>query len=144
MEQMLTNGKTFDIVACLGVFYHTMHHYLILTQMTQFKPKLIIVDSTFTLAKRAIIDVGREKTESRLNSIAQSDDQHWVTIGRPSRSALELMAKSLGYSVQWQPWRVPEDMKQCVRQYFDDPKQKNLKRFTAFLRPITEDRTRTC
>ena len=27
MDQLIAGNKSFDIVSCLGVYYHTMHHY---------------------------------------------------------------------------------------------------------------------
>jgi hypothetical protein len=132
MDRLLAEGKRFDFVTCLGVFYHTIQHYRILMQMVAFRPKVIVVDSEFKLSERAMILVGKDKTGRKNSSIAQQQGQPWVPVGRISRPALELMVDSLGYSVEWNAWDVPQDEREGVADYFD---QRGVQRFTCFLRP---------
>lgn len=133
MDRLLAEGQRFDVVTCLGVFYHTIQHYRILVQMVAFRPKVIVVDSAFHLSKRAVIQVKKDDTGRKENSIAQQEGQAWVPVGRISRPALELMVDSLGYTVEWNAWDVPEEQREPVMDYFDQPRHKL--RFTCFLRP---------
>lgn len=135
MDRLLAEGSRFDVVTCLGVFYHTIQHYRILMQMVAFRPKIIVVDSVFHLANRAMIGVASENTTSHLNSIAQTEGQTEAPIGRISRSAFELMVDTLGYRVEWNDWQVPEEERTAVMSYFNHPRNKHLRRFTCFLRP---------
>jgi hypothetical protein len=45
MDHLIAEKACFDIVACLGVYYHTMEHYRMMLQMASFKPRLIIIAS---------------------------------------------------------------------------------------------------
>jgi Methyltransferase domain len=133
MDRLLAEGEQFDIVSCLGVFYHTMEHYRMLMQMVAFQPKVIVIDSAFHLSKRPIIAVRTEPTDDNRASIAQQRGQARAPVGRISRPALELMAESLDYDVEWNEWEVPEEEREPVMDYFDNIN--NIRRFTCFLRP---------
>lgn len=135
MDRLLAEGEQFDVVTCLGVFYHTIQHYRILMQMLAFRPKVVVVDSIFHLSDRAIITVRNESVTSRGKTIAQKEGQAYAPIGRISRSAIELMVDTLGYTVEWNEWDVPEEAREPVMDYFDHPNYKYLRRFTGFLRP---------
>lgn len=134
MDKLIAAGETFDIVSCLGVYYHTMQHYRMMCQMATFKPKLIIIDSEFSRSADAIIAVGRENPASDLNSIEQFKDQSFVPVGYPSRKALRMMAKSVGYEMQVVKWDVPEEEREPVQDYYD--KWPTRIRHTALLRPF--------
>lgn len=136
MDRMLAAGERFDVVACLGVYYHTMHHYMMLEQMAGFKPKAIVVDNVFSLANRPLITIGKEPTESRLNAIAQQEGQAWVPAGQISRSGFEILVASVGYTVQWINWLVPPGRRGPVKDYFEPIRGYPRQRFTAVLRPV--------
>ena len=134
MDRLIASGERFDLVFCLGVYYHTMHHYRMMQQMTAFKPRLIIIDSVLSLSKRPCIDLLRNRTEAKANAIAEADSQDWIPAGTPSLSAVSLMAKSLGYSEYVVPWQLPPKQRNGVKDYFD--KLKGRRRYTLLLRPI--------
>jgi hypothetical protein len=137
MDRLIAAGETFDIVSCLGVYYHTMQHYRMMCQMAMFKPKLIIIDSEFSRSPDSIIQVGRENPASKLNSIEQFESQNFVPVGYPSRKAVRSMAKSVGYDMSIVKWNVPEDQRVPVQDYYD--MHANRVRLTALLRPISAD-----
>ena len=134
MDRLLAEGKRFDVVTCLGVFYHTIQHYRILMQMVAFRPKVIVVDSVFHRSNRAIISVRLEDTGLDRATIAQHEGQAQAPVGRISRPALELMVETLGYTIEWNEWDVAEEEREPVKDYFDQPGN-DLRRFTCFLRP---------
>lgn len=137
MDRLIAAGETFDIVSCLGVYYHTMQHYRMMCQMAMLKPKLIILDSEFSRSGDAVIAVGRENPDSKMNSTEQFKDQNFVPVGYPSRKAVRMMAKSVGYGMSVVKWNVPEDEREPVRDYYD--KLPTRVRLTALLRPATAD-----
>ena len=118
LDRLIAQGETFDVVACFGVYYHTMQHYRMLLQMVALKPKLIIVDSIFSRATEPLIVVAREPTDNKRNTIAQVDNQRVAPIGRVSRPAMRIMAASVGYSMQQIPWKVPQKQRKPVADYF--------------------------
>jgi hypothetical protein len=134
MDRLLAVGETFDVIACLGVYYHTMQHYRMLIQMTAFRPKLIILDSIFARSNDPVIVVSREPTDQKLNSIAQVDGQGVAPIGRVSVPALRIMAQSVGYSVAPVTWTVPQEQRAPVADYFF--RFKDRVRKTIALKPV--------
>lgn len=134
MDKLIAAGETFDIISCLGVYYHTMQHYRMMCQMAMLKPKLIILDSEFARSEDAIIRVGHENPESKMNSTEQFAGQKQVPVGYPSRAAVRKMAKSVGYGMKLVNWDVPEDKREPVQDYYD--KLTHRIRLTAHLRPL--------
>lgn len=135
MDRMIAAGETFDVVSCLGVYYHTMHHYRIMCQMATFKPKLIIVDSEFSRSKAPVITISKEKPTSDLNTIEQFKGQTVTAIGLASRRAVRLMASSVGYGLQVLDWNVPAEEREPVKDYYD--RWPNRVRETVLLRPLS-------
>jgi hypothetical protein len=139
MDRLLAEGKRFDVVSCLGVFYHTIQHYRILMQMAAFQPNVIVIDGDFDLSDRPMISVRLEDTGLDRATIAQQADQAQAPIGRMSRPALEMMVGTLGYGVEWHKWDVPEEEREPVQDYFG--RIPGRRRFSCFLRPGIADDT---
>ncbi len=118
MDRLILQGETFDVIACFGVYYHTMQHYRMMLQMAALKPKLIIIDSLFSRSKKAMIAVARESTEKKGNTIAQFENQKVAPIGHVSLRLMRIMADSVGYSMKKVPWDVPEQYRKPVNDYF--------------------------
>jgi hypothetical protein len=136
MDRLIAAGETFDIVSCLGVYYHTLQHYRMMCQMAMFKPKLIIIDSEFSRSQDSIISIGMERPTSKLNSIEQFKGQSMVPVGNPSRKAMKMMARSVGYELSMVKWNVPEEEREPVSDYYD--RWPNRVRKTALLRPMPQ------
>jgi Methyltransferase domain len=134
MDRLRAAGETFDIVSCLGVYYHTMQHYRMMCQMASFRPSLIIIDSEFAKSEEAIIRVGHENPASKMNSTVQFSGQNFVPVGYPSRLAVRRMAKSVGYDLTFVKWNVPDDQREPVEDYYGSLQHRI--RLTALLRPF--------
>ncbi|QQA44049.1 class I SAM-dependent methyltransferase [Pelagovum pacificum] len=133
MEDLVKAGETFDVVGVLGIFYHIMDHFRLLRLASLLKPKLIIIDSEFSLRPGPLIMLSRERTAKDLNAIEQVEGQETAVIGIPSRAATEVMADVLGYSCEWLDW---EGRRGAARKNLADyyrPERK--RRGTCILRP---------
>lgn len=133
MDKLIAEGDTFDIVSCLGVYYHTMHHYRIMCQMAALRPKLIIIDSEFLRTQEPVIRITKENPESDMNTIQQFPGQDRTPIGIASMPALRVMSSSVGYQAKKVEWAVPEAERVPVADYYD--MFENRRRFTLLLRP---------
>lgn len=133
MDKLIAEGETFDIVSCLGVYYHTTHHYRIMCQMAALRPRLIILDSEFLRTQEPVIRITKENPASDLNTIQQFPGQDRTPIGIASMPALRVMVSSVGYSARKVEWAVPERDRACIADYYD--KFENRKRITLLLRP---------
>lgn len=136
IPRLAAAGERFDVVAVYGLYYHVMDHYGLLTRIHQLQPRLVIIDSEFDVSPEATIRIVTEPTDSHLNSIAYVADQVKAPVGIPSRRALELMAGSLGYSVDWADWdSLPLDQRGGLKSYYREaPEWK--RRGTCALRPV--------
>lgn len=135
MEAELAAGAQYDVVGVLGILYHVMDHFRLMQLVTRFRPKLVIVDSEFSLRPGPIIMLTREDPENELNALAQTEGQEKALIGIPSFAALEAMADVLGYRAEWLDWnRLPKGRRRVVADYYR-PEAK--RRGTCLLRPKT-------
>ena len=134
MERMVKASETFDIVAVLGFYYHTMEHYRILKLITQLKPKLMIFDSEFALADRPIITFDVERTVMGRNAIPDVAGQVMAPAGQISRKGFEVLAETLGYKVDWLDWEeLPTAERSSVQDYY---RPNNRRRCTCNVTPI--------
>ena len=134
MDRLIAEGRQFDIVACLGIYYHTMQHYRMMLQMAAFKPKLILIDSIFDRSQKPVVALTRELTHKRMNSIAQAEGQDSAPVGWVSIPALRIMAQSVDYGVEVVRWEVEADQRKPVRDYYG--KFEDRVRKTVALRPV--------
>jgi len=112
-------GETFDVVAIFGLYYHIMDHYRLLRLVHALSPELIIIDSDFLNRPQPLIRLRLESTDKSMNSIAHVAGQDAAPVGAPSRSAMDLMANSLGYSTEWANWdTLPPAQRGGLKEYF--------------------------
>jgi hypothetical protein len=135
LPKLIEQQATFDVVAIYGLVYHVMDHYGLLKLVKQLAPALVIIDSEFHLSPQATIRLAVEPTDSHLNAIPHEPGQQIAPVGIPSRSALEVMAHSLGYAVEWADWdRLAPQQRAGLKAYYRSaPAWK--RRGTCALRP---------
>ena len=133
VPRLAAEGERFDVVSVLGIYYHITTHYSLLAQIKALGPRLIIIDSEFQNTKDPIIRLVKEDTRKNMNSLAYFDGQVKAVKGVPSRGAMEMMAESLGYVVEWLDWeRLPPKDRVGVADYYrKGPKTRG----TCALRP---------
>ena len=132
LEAFADGAEQFDVVAVLGLFYHLMEHFRLLWLIRQLAPRLVIVDSDFSLARAPVIELARERTDKALNAVAQLGGQRRAIKGVPSFAAMDEMADALDYAVQWvDPAPLASDP-EGVRDYF---RQRKVRRAVCALRP---------
>jgi 2-polyprenyl-3-methyl-5-hydroxy-6-metoxy-1,4-benzoquinol methylase len=135
LPEMAARGETFDVVAVYGLYYHLMDHYGLLKLVKQLAPGLVVIDSEFHLSSTPTIRLALEPTASHLNSIAHAAEQELAPVGIPSRPALEVMAHSLGYNVEWADWdRLRRAERGGLKAYYRRPPAWK-RRGTCALRP---------
>jgi len=135
LPRLADEGRRFDVVALLGLFYHVMDHYGLLKLIARLEPRLIIVDSEFAMSPDPIVRLIQEKTDNRLNAIPHTPDQVRAPAGIPSKAAMALMAASLGYDIEWADWEtLGHRQRRGLRSYYREaPDWK--RRDTCALRP---------
>lgn len=120
----ILDGQLFDVVLCLGFYYHTIRHAELLDRIERTGAKLVIIDTEVTPRKDELppysgtdplvvfanpyaIQLRRERVDSQelacLDSMTRGD---YTLVGRPSREAVSLMASHFGFSLETFPWRA--------------------------------------
>ena len=133
----LTNaaGKAqkWDTVLCLGLFYHVMDHYRLLKLMTDTTSDGLIMDTGLVDSSKPFIRLINEDNENYLHALPSLKGQQVEVVGYPSRAALQMMANSLGWNIEFLKWRKRDftDLS-CLDDYFDRGWNR-FRRFTAIL-----------
>jgi|SRR5208283_242201 len=95
-----------DTVFCFGFFYHTPHHMLLLSKISRLNPKYLILDTEIDPSTTdCVVRFRKEKIAREANSaVGQPGDPLHALVGKPSRSALEMMLTSFGWSFSYYDW----------------------------------------
>jgi len=97
--------ETFNVVFCFGLFYHVMNHMELLEEIKQLKPKYLILDTSVSESDKPIIELIEEDPNVEASGIkSENSPSHQVLVGYPSKSAIELMLKNLGYDFFYYDW----------------------------------------
>lgn len=94
-----------ETVFCFGFFYHTMQHMLLLSKIDRLSPRNVIIDTEISLDPSSMIRVKAENIAGEgAAAIATPGTPTHTIVGRPSKSALELMLSSFGWSWTYYDW----------------------------------------
>lgn len=137
LEQLITRGENFDVIAVYGIFYHVMDHFRLLSLLKQLRPLIIIIDSEFITLDNAMIQVLQEETSNPLNATTDAPGLTHTVVGIPSRRATGFMAQALDLETTWLDHDlILGDDRTGMRDYFRDGRKA---RGTCVLSP--RDRT---
>lgn len=102
----LESGR-FDTVFCFGFFYHTMDHMPLLRKIARLKPTSLVIDTVISTRLGSIIEVYDEAIEHEsAAAVGDPGNPARAVKGYPSRAALELMLKAVGFStLHYYNWR---------------------------------------
>lgn len=131
-----SEARRWDTVLCLGLFYHVMDHYRLLRFMTEAAGEHLIMDAGLVDSSEPVIRLVMEDTAKDLHAIPQFEGQEKAVVGFPSRAALRIMAKSLGWDLEFVERREADfpDLT-SLHDYFNRGEGKH-RRFTAVLAPL--------
>lgn len=95
----------FDIVMCLGFFYHTLDHMAVLLEARRLATRYLILDTEISPDEDQIIRVRPEFTAHPTNSADYAQTGHsYALVGTPSRSAVFAMLDFAGFDVELFDW----------------------------------------
>jgi hypothetical protein len=101
MFEHISKVERCDIVFCFGILYHINDHMLLLSQLAEFEPRTLIIDTNISLMAPAVIEV----RNPLVGSPPPPGDQ---IEGWPSKAALEVMLASFGWSYDYFDWGASE------------------------------------
>jgi hypothetical protein len=86
-----------DIAFCFGILYHINDHMRLLTELAELDPRAVIFDTNVSLAATPVIELRSPLAGSPPPAGSQLE-------GWPSRTALEAMWSSLGWTFAYFDW----------------------------------------
>jgi hypothetical protein len=86
-----------DVVFCFGILYHINDHMTLLTRIAETDPKTVIIDTNVARLDAALIELRNPMTGVPPNPGGQLE-------GYPSRSALDVMMSSFGWTYEYFDW----------------------------------------
>lgn len=124
-------SERFDVILCLGFFYHTIHHFRLLTQIRRLNPGLVILDSLLSTDAPPAIVMWLEDSVRDGSSIRTVEHKRHALAGMPTIHGLGMMLDHLGLVgefIDWEALNLP-DWK-GVEDYREG------KRFTVLIRSV--------
>lgn len=108
-------ANSFDVVLCLGFFYHTMNHMELFAQMARTGAQSIVIDTVVSTVAASSIDVFVEDSWEARNAVDSiHSGQRMIPVGIPSRAAIRDMAQYAGFGVTELDWtQIATDWSEC-------------------------------
>jgi hypothetical protein len=100
-------GERFDVVLCLGLFYHTARHVELLQLIRSTDARTLVLDTALLPEDRALSIILTESVDRPSNGkdkIGVRDNMLLVAV--PTSSAVQLMLRHFGYTVQPVDWQA--------------------------------------
>ncbi|MGH7886743.1 MAG: methyltransferase domain-containing protein, partial [Candidatus Binatia bacterium] len=134
MPDLRKQGQTFDVVLCLGIFYHVMDHFRLMRLIRDFGPRLVILDTGLIDDEKPYISLGIERNDSFLKAIASSEHEKASVVGVVSKGGLKMICRALNFDIEFLNWNSSDFPNHAgLRDYF--PAGRNgRRRFSAVLR----------
>lgn len=96
------NKNQFDVILCLGFFYHTAHHFLLLEEFERLAPKYLILDTAINwYLKGNVISWRKEPSEDKSMAIGNKKNE-WV--GWFTKSLLSETLNDYGFDIEYFDW----------------------------------------
>lgn len=96
---VLAQPAEYDLVLCLGFFYHTLRHLELLGRIRHTGARHVIIDTEVHRSPDPVMRLATERIERQGNAVADVYTLDTVITGRPSLSAMNLMLKSQGFDL---------------------------------------------
>jgi 2-polyprenyl-3-methyl-5-hydroxy-6-metoxy-1,4-benzoquinol methylase len=104
-DYLRQGAESFDVVLCLGFFYHTYRHPELLTLIKRRRPKHLIVDSQVTLAEGPTCAVTRDRVDFQGEAAAEETSYKGYTYAAtPSAALLRDMLIHYDFKVEAVDW----------------------------------------
>lgn len=94
-----------ETIFCFGFFYHTPHHMRLLSKIARLDPQHLIIDTEVDRSTEPIVRLRKEAVALQPNAVTgEPGDPAHAVVGKPTRSALEMMLTSFGWQLSYYDW----------------------------------------
>lgn len=100
-EVLARQSDQYDVVLCLGFLYHTQRHIELFSRIRATGARHLVVDTEVHRDPAPLVRLGTERVERQGNAVSDEFSLgDSVLTGRPTLSALRLLAESQGFDLQ--------------------------------------------
>ena len=129
-DVLAREGGRFDVVLCLGLFYHVCKHMTLLEEISRLNSDLLVIDTSLCVREGPVLELAHEPLDEPRNAC----DYELVML--PSRQAVLDMVSEFGYRVitlepDFDDYSGAEDFRTGRRRAFLGAKYTNLVSLTA-------------
>jgi SAM-dependent methyltransferase len=98
--------RRFDVVLCLGFFYHTTEHMRLLGEIKRLMPRWLVIDGLISSLPGRVIELREERTSDEAASTDTfATGQDSTLVGVPTREALEEMLRAFRFDFEYFDWQ---------------------------------------
>ena len=96
---------SFDLILCLGIFYHSVRHYEFFDQFYRLGAGHIILDTEVDRGEGALIRFRRENDDGEFGSLRSTKGLPHSLVGIPSYSMIEMLCDYFRFTWRVIDWR---------------------------------------
>lgn len=105
LNHQLRAPGAFDIVLCLGYFYHTLNHLALWEYIASTGARHVILDGMVHPSEDLVIRMLAEPVDDDANGASTAGEfDGKVLVGHPTKNALALMLRHFGYECAFFDW----------------------------------------
>lgn len=98
-------ARGYDVVLCLGFFYHTARHLELLSLIADGRPRVLILDTAVSPLPGPAIELLWESSSRPGNAVTGSSGRAGeALVAHPSGEALDMMLESVGFAGRAFDW----------------------------------------
>lgn len=99
--------RPYDVVLCLGVFYHTTRHIELIELINRTGAATVILDTMLATQPGCLTVLRAERADNPANGLDETGTRNnAILVGHPTASAVDLMLGHFGYDVQRCDWEA--------------------------------------
>jgi 2-polyprenyl-3-methyl-5-hydroxy-6-metoxy-1,4-benzoquinol methylase len=103
--EVMKDRRTFDVVMCLGFFYHTYRHPELMKIIHECQPKVVVVDSQVVDMPGRFCAVRADEVHREFEAFTDPSSHKGRTfVAMPTKDLLSFFFELYGFSVEFADW----------------------------------------
>lgn len=99
--------QQYDLVLCLGFFYHTTRHVELLHRIDRLDAKVLILDTMLLNRPGNVCELRSEPVSSPANGLDEEGVREGqILVAHPTAAAVHMMLRHFGYEVRQTNWQT--------------------------------------
>jgi len=100
------DAESFDIILCLGLFYHTISHYQFFHQIFRLKPRYVILDTVITDGDGPLVRYKYEHDDDEFGTLRSTEGLPRSVIGIPSGDMIAMLCDHFRFDWKIIDWKT--------------------------------------